>query len=48
MGITNLKKIINQTGRSFNWGNTITGTSGYEFITGTVGRSTGNIEITSE
>ena len=44
----NLTKIINKTGYLFNWGNIINGTSGYEFITGTVENDYGNVEITNE
>ena len=44
----NLTKIINKTGYLFNWGNIINGTSGYEFITGTVENNYGNVEITNE
>jgi len=42
---TKLTKIINKTGRSFNWGAIINGTSGYNFITGTVYNNNGNVEI---
>ncbi len=44
----NLTKIVNKTGNSFNWGNIINNTSGYEFIAGTVVNDVGNVEITSE
>ena len=44
----NLTSITNKTGRSFNWGNIINGSSGYEFVTGTVVNTAGNVEITSE
>ena len=44
----NLTKIVNKTGNSFNWGNIINYTSGYEFIAGTVVNDVGNVEITSE
>ena len=43
----NLTKIINKTGNSFNWGQIINGSSGYEFVTGTVENDDGNVEITS-
>ena len=42
-----LTKIINKTGRSFNWGNIINSYSGYSFATGTVTNTTGNVSITS-
>ncbi len=42
----NLTNIINKTGRSFNWGTIINGTSNYYFETGTVVNSYGNVEIT--
>ena len=44
----NLTKIVNKTGNSFNWGNIINNTSGYEFIAGTVETGFGNVEVTSE
>ena len=43
-----LTKIINQTGRSFDWGLIINGTSGYNFVTGTVYSQYGNVEVVSE
>ena len=43
-----LTKIINQTGRSFDWGLIINGTSGYNFETGTVYSQYGNVEVVSE
>ena len=45
---TDLTKIINQTGRSFDWGLIINGTSGYNFVTGTVYNQYGNVEVVSE
>ena len=42
----NLTTIINQTGRSFDWGYIINGEPGYNFETGTVVNSAGNVEIT--
>ena len=44
----NLTKIINKTGRSFNWGDIVNWHSGYNFITGTVVNSNGNVEVVSE
>ena len=44
---TTLTKIVNQTGKSFNWGLIINGSSGYDFVTGTVINSYGNVEIVS-
>ena len=44
----NLTKIINKTGRSFNWGDIVNESSGYNFITGTVVNSNGNVEVVSE
>ena len=44
---TELTKIINQTGRSFDWGLIINGTSGYNFVTGTVYNQYGNVEVVS-
>ena len=41
----NLTKIINKTGRSFNWGDIVNWDSGYNFITGTVVNSSGNVEV---
>ena len=42
-----LTTIVNQTGKSFNWGQIINGTSGYNFVTGTVINSYGNVEVVS-
>ena len=42
---SNLIKIINQTGKAFNWGNIINWVSGYNFETGTVVNEYGNVEI---
>ena len=44
----NLTKIINKTGRSFNWGDIVNWSSGYNFVTGTVVNSIGNVEVVSE
>ena len=44
----NLTKIINKTGRSFNWGDIVNDSSGYDFVTGTVVNSNGNVEVVSE
>ena len=42
-----LTKVTNQTGRSFDWGLIINGTSGYNFVTGTVYNQYGNVEVVS-
>ena len=34
--------------RSFNWGNIINGSSGYNCVTGTVVNSLGDVEVVSE
>ena len=44
----NLTKIINKTGKSFDWGYIVNGSSGYNFVTGTVVNSSGNVEVVSE
>ena len=44
----NLTKIINKTSRSFNWGDIVNWSSGYNFVTGTVVNSNGNVEVVSE
>ena len=44
----NLSKIINKTGKSFEWGDIISYDSRYGFITGTVPNSYGNVEVVSE
>ena len=44
----NLTKIINKTGRSFDWGYIVNDSSGYNFVTGTVVNSNGNVEVVSE
>ena len=41
----NLTKIVNKTGKSFDWGFIVNGISGYIFITGTVVNSNGNVEV---
>ena len=45
---TSLTTIVNQTGKSFNWGNILYNTSGFEFVTGTVVSSYGNVEVISQ
>ena len=45
---SNLTKIVNKTGRSFDWGYIINNSSGYNFAAGTVVNAVGNVEITSE
>ena len=42
----NLTKIINKTGKSFDWGDIVNYSSGYNFVTGTVVNS--NVEVVSE
>ena len=44
----NLTKIINKTGKSFDWGSIVNGSYGYNFITGTVVNDNGNVEVVSE
>ena len=44
----NLTKIINKTGKSFDWGRIVNGSYGYDFVTGTVVNSIGNVEVVSE
>ena len=44
----NLTKIINKTGKSFDWGYIVNDSSGYDFVTGTVVNSYGNVEVVSE
>ena len=46
----NLSKIVNKTGKSFEWGNIISyaGSAVYNFITGTVPNDYGNVEVVSE
>ena len=41
----NLTKIINKTGKSIDWGFIVNGISGYNFVTGTVVNSSGNVEV---
>ncbi len=43
---SNLTTITNKTGKTFDWGNIINGETGFNFETGTVVNSTGNVEIT--
>ena len=45
---TSLTTIVNQTGKSFNWGNILYNTSGFEFVTGTIISSYGNVEVISQ
>ena len=44
----NLTKIINKTGKSFDWGYIVNNSSGYNFVTGTVVNDNGNVEVVSE
>ena len=44
----NLTKIINKTGNAFNWGSIVSAGSDYNFVTGTVVNSNGNVEVVSE
>ena len=44
---SNLTKIVNKTGRSFDWGYIINGSSGYNFVAGTVVNAVGNVRVTS-
>ena len=45
----NFTKIINKTGKSFNWGKIVSNyNTGYNFVTGTVKGSYGNVEVVSE
>ena len=44
----NLTKIINKTGKSFDRGSIVNDSYGYNFITGTVVNSYGNVEVVSE
>ena len=44
----NLTKIINKTGKSFDWGYIVNGSYGYDFVTGTVVNDNGNVEVVSE
>ena len=41
----NLTKIINKTGKSFDWGYIVNNSSGYNFVTGTVVNRYGNVEV---
>ena len=41
-------KIVNKTVKAFDWGLIIDGISGYNFVTGTVIRRSGNVEVVSE
>ena len=40
-----LTKVVNQTGKSFNWGNILYNNPGFEFVTGTIISSYGNVEV---
>ena len=42
-----LTKVVNQTGKSFNWGNILYNNPGFEFVTGTIISSYGNVEVVS-
>ena len=44
---SNLTKIVNKTGRSFDWGYIINNSSGYNFAAGTVVNAVGNVSVTS-
>ena len=44
----NLIKIINKTGKSFDWGDIVNNSSGYNFVTGTIVNDNGNVEVVSE
>ena len=44
---SNLTSIVNKTGRTFDWGSIINGSSGYNFVTGTVVNAVGNVSVTS-
>ena len=44
----NLTKIINKTGKSFDWGDIVNNSSGYNFVTGTIVNDNGNVEVVSE
>lgn len=41
----NLKKIVNKTGRSFNWKSITASTEANTFVTGTIIHQAGNIEV---
>ena len=45
---SDVTKIVNKTGKAFDWGLIIDGVSGYNFVTGTVIRRNGNVEVVSE
>ena len=42
---SNLTKIINKTDKVFDWGTIVNSSSGYNFVTGTVVNSNGNVEV---
>ena len=44
----NLTKIINKTGKSFDWGSIVNDSYGYNFVTGTIVNDNGNVEVVSE
>ncbi len=48
MRSSGVTKIVNKTGKAFDWGLIIDGVSGYNFVTGTVIRRSGNVEVVSE
>lgn len=43
---TQLQTIVNKTGRSFDWGLIVNNSTGYNFVTGTVVNSLGNVTVT--
>ena len=43
-----LTKIINKTGKEFDWGIIVNGSSGYNFITGNIENKYGNVEVVAE
>ena len=45
---SDVTKIVNKTGKAFDWGLIIDDVSGYNFVTGTVIRRNGNVEVVSE
>ena len=48
MRTSGVTKIVNKTGKAFDWGLIIDDVSGYNFVTGTVIRINGNVEVVSE
>ena len=43
-----LTKIINKTGKEFDWGIIVNDSSGYNFITGNIENKYGNVEVVAE